>query len=325
MSNKATDRPAFDPYSEFLGLPPGPRPPHLYDLLGVEIFCAHRERIEHAAREQYRRIKPFQDHPERSIRDEIQNIITRVANARTVLTNPEQKALYDEKLAERLKIDRDAMLRERTAARAPEYALIVVAGPAQVGTRLPLLPDNPLHIGSDPMCGLHLPGLRMQAKHVTLTFENEAWRLRSPQACITVVNDQRVYDTTLDEGEAIDLGGYRLLFERIDAKKPHPSSIPPPLSLIVRQGPSIPHPTINAIAPARILIGTCETAVWQLAGKQVSVHHARVAPSGALWEITDLHSDTGTLHDGEKVRSAILTHGDHLAIGRFDIQVSLRK
>jgi hypothetical protein len=79
----------FDPYAEFLHLPPGPRPPHFYDLLGVELFCAHRERIEHAARERYRLIKPFQDHRDRQTREAVQTIITRIANARIVLTDPE--------------------------------------------------------------------------------------------------------------------------------------------------------------------------------------------------------------------------------------------
>jgi curved DNA-binding protein CbpA len=97
----------FDPYAEFLHLPPGPRPPHFYDLLGVELFCAHRERIEHAARERYRLIKPFQDHRDRQTREAVQTIITRIANARIVLTDPEKRATYDQRLAEALGLDRD--------------------------------------------------------------------------------------------------------------------------------------------------------------------------------------------------------------------------
>lgn len=326
MSNKPSDNPSgIDPYSEFLQLPPGPRPPHLYDLLGVELFCAQRERIEHAAREQYRRIKQYQEHPQREIRETVQDVITRIANARILLTNPVQKEEYDKRLAERLNIDRDSVLGERTAARLPEYALRVVAGPERVGTTLPLLPDQTLAIGSETGCGLQLAGLRMAARHVELNFADEVWRMTCRDGAITLLNDQRVQEATLNAGDALDLGGYRLYFDRLDARPPAPGTQPPPLSLIVREGPSVVHPTIHALAPAAILIGTCETALWQLVGRQVAVHHARVEPSGGLWEITDLHSDTGTLHNGEKVRTAILSHRDRLTIGRFDIQVNLRR
>ncbi|HRX86191.1 MAG TPA: FHA domain-containing protein [Phycisphaerae bacterium] len=326
MSSKTSDKPApLDPYSEFLQLPPGPRPPHLYDLLGVELFCAQRERLEHAAREQYRRIKQYQEHPQRDIREAVQDVITRIANARIMLTNPAQKEEYDKRLAERLDIDRDAVVGARTAARLPEYALRVVAGPERVGTMLPLLPDQALTIGSAVGSGLQLTGLRMAPRHVELKFANEAWMLHVADRAITLVNDQRVDGATLNERDAIDLGGYRLQFDRIDARPPNPGTVPPPLSLVIREGPSVIHPTLYAIAPAAILIGTCDTALWQLVGRPVAVHHARVEPSGALWEITDLHSDTGTFHNGEKVRSAILSHRDRLTIGRFDIQVTLRR
>jgi pSer/pThr/pTyr-binding forkhead associated (FHA) protein len=329
MSNNPNPDPAaLDPYSEFLELPAGPRPPHLYDLLGVELFCAQRERIEHAAREQYRRIKLYQEHPQRDIREAVQDVITRIANARILLTNPVQKEEYDKRLAERLNIDRDAVLRERTAARLPEYALRVVAGPERVGTHLPLLPDRTLTIGSQPGSDLHLPGLRMAPRHAELSFAHEVWTLCALGNAMTLVNDERISTATLDAavpGDAIDLGGYRVRFCRIDAPQPKSSAVPPPLSLAIRQGPSVVHPTIHAIAPSAILIGTCDTALWQLSGSQVAVHHARIEPAGALWEITDLHSDTGTIHNGEKVHSAILSHRDRLTIGRFDIQVSLRK
>jgi hypothetical protein len=315
----------FDPYAEFLHLPPGPRPPHFYDLLGVELFCAHRERIEHAARERYRLIKPFQDHRDRQTRDAVQTIITRIANARIVLTDPEKRATYDQRLSEALGLDRDGLLRERTAARAPEFALRVIAGAESVGHRLALLPDRELVIGGDPACGLYLPGLRMLPRHAQLIFANEAWQLHSTANGLTLVNDQRVEQTLLDEADVIDLGGYRLRFDRIDAREPAAATLPPPISLMIRQGPSVAHPTINAVAPAEILIGTCDTALWQLTGKPVAVHHARVSADGALWEIKDLHSETGTWHNGEKVRTAILNHRDQVQIGGFDVQVSLRK
>ena len=86
-----SDPQLMDPYTELLHLPPGVRPPHLYQLLEIEMFCPHPEQIEHAARKQFRKIKPFEEHPDRQIRNRIQDVLTHIATARVILTDPEQK------------------------------------------------------------------------------------------------------------------------------------------------------------------------------------------------------------------------------------------
>ena len=315
-----------DPYSEFLCLPPGPRPPHLYQLLGIEIFCPHPEQIEYAARKQFRKIKPFEEHPDRTVRNRIQDIITHIATARVVLSDPEQRLEYDRKLAEHLKIDRDQILRSRTAARLPEYELHVTAGPTEVGTRLRLLPDRVITIGSHPDCALCLPGARPQPMHAQLEYLDNDWILRTKDTSyVTLINDQRCREFLLADGDTIDIGGYRLSFQNIGTCVADGGSLPPPLSLVVRAGPSIPDPVLNALPPTSILIGHCETALWQLPGALVSRHHARIASVGSLWEITDLQSTNGTILNDEQVSHAVLRHRDRLAIGRFEIQVSLRR
>lgn len=318
--------PALDPYTEFLQLAPGPRPPHLYQLLELEIFCPLPEQIEHAVRQQFRKIKPFEEHPDRELRNRIQDVMTHIATARVVLTDPVQKQEYDEKLARMLRIDRDRLLRERTAARLPEYELFVTAGPASLGARLELAPDRAVTIGSAPRCTFTLPGTRMADEHATLTFADEDWMLRTAhRERIVLVNDARCDELALADGDAIDLGGYRLRFGRINAPPPNPAKIPPPLSAIVREGPSISEPVFNALPPASILIGHCETALWQLGRSGVSLHHARIESVGPLWEIVDLQSDTGTIVNGEPVTRCVLKHRDELTIGRFHIQVRLRR
>lgn len=317
---------AIDPYSEFLRLPAGPRPPHLYQLLEIEIFCPHPEQIEHAVRKQFRKIKPFEEHPDRSVRNLIQDVMTHIATARVVLSDPDQKQEYDEKLAKHLDIDRDALLRERTAARLPEYDLFVTAGPTQIGTRLELVPDRTIDIGADPGCTLSLPGVRMLDRHAMLTYSGEDWILRAagPDRLV-LVNDARCEETGLAEGDAIDLGGYRLHFGRIGARRPDPATLPPPLSAVVREGPSIPEAVLNVLAPASVLIGYCDTALWQLGRSGVSLHHARIESAGPFWEIADLQSETGTLLNGEPIQREVLKHRDELTIGRFHIQIRLRK
>lgn len=315
-----------DAYSEFLQLADGHRPPHLYQLLEIELFCPHPERIDQAVRRQFRKIKPFEENPDRTVRDRIQDVMTHIATAKTVLKNPEQKQEYDEKLAKFLKLDRDEFLRSRTAARPPDYCLSIIAGPTQVGSTLKLLPDKAVSVGADPHTTVTLPSLRMAPLQATIDQRDEDWILRSAgEKTITLVNDRRCFEQRLEAGDVIDLAGYRILYSKIYAPAANPAAIPPPLSLVVRSGPSIADPLMNLVSPATVLIGRCDTALWQLGGKGVSMHHARVESDGAFWVLRDLQSDGGTLLDGEKITESILTHRDIINIGPYEIQVRLRK
>jgi pSer/pThr/pTyr-binding forkhead associated (FHA) protein len=318
--------PPVDAYSEFLNLAAGPRPPHLYQLLELELFCPHREQIEHAVRRQFRKIKPFEEHPDRTMRNRIQDVMTHIATAQITLTDPAQKEEYDSKLARFLKLDREQLIRSRVASRPPEFTLSVTAGPNNVGGKLDLAPDRVVVIGSDPQCTLCLPSTRMKGEHARLEFRNETWWIKATDPSVMVlVNDARATEEPLGQFAQVDLGGYRLRFAPITDRGPDPRSIPPPLSLIVRNGPSVPEPEMSALAPSSVLVGHCETALWQLLGGKVELHHARIEPNGPLWEITDLQTESGTFVNGEKAPKAILQHRDELLIGRFEIQVRLRK
>lgn len=323
---KQPDAPTFDAYTEFLQLPPGPRPPHLYQLLQVELFCPHPEQIEQAVRKQFRKIKSFEEHPDQRVRERIQDVLSHIATARVVLTHPDQKQQYDEMLAVYLKVDRDEIIQSRAASRPPEFQVVVTAGPSRVGSRFELLPDRTIAIGADPRCDLTLAGSRMKPAHVRLAFAEEQWKLQAAERDgVTLVNDARCTQTVLNEGDVVELGGYRLRFERINAPKVDPRTLPPPLSLILREGPSIPETVFNALPPNSILLGSDSTALWQLFGGGSSLHHARIENDAALWEIRDLQSETGTQVNGYRVTRTILQHRDIVTIGRFLIQVSFRR
>jgi len=317
----------LDPYTEFLGLAAGPRPPHLYQLLDLELFCPHPERIQHAVRAQFRKIKPYEEHPDRSVRERIQDVMSHIATARVVLTDPIKRQEYDELLAQRLKVDRDQMLQSRTAARPPEYRIRVLAGSARAGLKLELLPDREFIIGSRAGCDLMLPGYRVRESAVRLRDMGGDWQLKCLSAKdVLLVNDQRCTDARLlDNGDEIEVGGYRLLYERLDEPAPDARTLPPALSLIIREGPSIPEAQFYAVGRASILIGSDATALWRLYSEGVSVHHARVQADAALWEIRDLQSDTGTWINGERVTQAILSNRDMVKIGAFQVQVGLRR
>lgn len=320
------DSAALDPYTEYLQLAPGPRPPHLYDLLQLELFCPHPERIEHAVRLQFRKIKPYEEHPDHRIRERIQDVMSHIATARVVLTDPVRRQEYDELLARRLHVDRDAVIRTRTAARLPEFGLRILAGPARVGAHLELLPDRVITLGSDAASDVPLPGPRVPATAARLTCTGEDWRLEctNPKNVI-LVNDQRcTHARVLDADDEIEVTGYRIRYEPLDKPQPKPGSLPPALSLIIRQGPSIPEAQFSAIDRASILLGSDATALWRLYGNGVALHHARIHADAALWEIHDLQSETGTWLNDERIDRAILGNRDLIRIGDFLIQVRLR-
>jgi pSer/pThr/pTyr-binding forkhead associated (FHA) protein len=326
--SQPTDQPpgsAEDLYAKCLHLPPGQRPPNLYELLGLELFCSHPERIHHAARKQFRRIKPYEDHPDRDTRDAIQDIMTRIATARIVLSDPSQKEEYDQALAKEMGIDRRLYLAGRVAAPLPDCCLRIVAGPEMTGQRVDLIEGQTVTVGHDPHCVITLPSSRIGKLHCHLEYTDGEWLLRQiDQHHLTLVNDNRVYRSPLADGDAIDAGGYRLRFMRLSAVD-RDGPRPPPISLIVRKGPSIPAPVFNALPTESILIGHCETALWQLPGPLVSRHHCRIRPARKLWEIEDLRSTNGTLVNGQPVEYATpINNRDELTIGQFEVLVSLR-
>lgn len=330
------DEATIDPYTQFLGLPPGPRPPSYYELLGLEMFCSHHERINQAVRKQFRIIKPFQDHPERRSRETIQDIMNEIATARVVLVDPERKEDYDLALASDRKIDRDARLAEQVAVPLPEFALTVIAGPSLVGRTVELVEGTTVTIGSDLGCSLPVDVGRAGPRHCTIDFVDGGWLLRRCDPdCIVRVNDNTCEEYALaaaqadgSGGDRIDVGGYRLLFTRIadtptgGIKWTGPAV--PPLSMIVIKGPSILAAVLNALPPQRIVVGHAETALWRLPERLISGHHFAVQTVGDGWELEDLDSKNGTAVNGKRVLRHIFADRDVITVGPFCILVSLR-
>jgi hypothetical protein len=317
-----------DPYELLLGLGEGKRPPHYYDLLRLELFCSHPERIEHAVRKQFRRIKPFQDHVDHSIREAVQDIMNRIATAHVVLTDADKKDAYDAALAEELGVDRDAVVHSRAAAPLPEYELLVSVGPSLVGTRVPLIRDTVLTLGSDPECAVSLESSRVAPLHCRFRYEDGDWICQQMDPSRPVlVNDLRTAELVLTKGDAVDVGGFRLRFARIaDSSDRVTTTSLPPLSLTLQAGPSVPDPHCHALPPERILIGHCDTALWQLGDPLISRHHCRIEPHGEDWTVVDLQSTNGTFVNGRRVTKArALHHRDVIAIGRFEVRVNFRR
>ncbi len=88
---------AFDPYYQWLGIPPKDQPPNHYRLLGLETFEENRNVIATAADRQMGFIKNYQTGPVEA--EELsQRILNELAAARLCLLNPEKKSAYDQAL-----------------------------------------------------------------------------------------------------------------------------------------------------------------------------------------------------------------------------------
>lgn len=82
----------FDPYREWLGIPPGPRPPHPYALLGLPRFERDVDRIANAAETRARSVRhqaPFDRVAES------QQVLKEIQAAREVLTDPRRRRQLD--------------------------------------------------------------------------------------------------------------------------------------------------------------------------------------------------------------------------------------
>ncbi len=242
-----------------------------------------------------------------------------------MLTDPTQKEEYDQALAQEMGLDRDEFLGSRVAAPIPDCRLRITAGPDMIGQRVDLVEGQTFTVGGDPHCVISLSSARIGKLHCQIEHRDGEWLLRQvDQHYPTLINANVCREFLLADRDAIDLGGYRLRFLRLPELDPE-GPLPPPISLIIRKGPSIPAPVFNALPGESILIGHCDTALWQLPDPLVSRHHCRVEPIGDHWEIEDLHSTNGTLVNGQRIqRRTPIRNRDELTIGQFEGLVSLR-
>lgn len=96
-----SDQPdAFDAYHRWLGISPKDQPPNHYRLLGIDLFENDPEVIRDATERQSGHVRRYQlgRHMELS-----QKILNEIAAAKVCLTDPDEKAAYDDALREAIK------------------------------------------------------------------------------------------------------------------------------------------------------------------------------------------------------------------------------
>lgn len=89
----------FDPYHNWLGIPPVEQPPNLYRLLGITLYEADPEVIELAADQRMSHLRTFQAGPHTLLS---QALLNETAAARLCLLNASAKARYDAELLRQL-------------------------------------------------------------------------------------------------------------------------------------------------------------------------------------------------------------------------------
>ncbi len=90
---------SFDGYHVWLGIPPSEQPPNHYRLLGIAVFEADLDVIDHAADRQMAHVRTFQAGKNGSVS---QQILNELSAARVCLLNASKKAAYDETLRSKL-------------------------------------------------------------------------------------------------------------------------------------------------------------------------------------------------------------------------------
>jgi hypothetical protein len=85
----------FDAYYTWLGIPPEEQPPNYYRLLGIKVFEANRDVIQHAADRQMAHLKNFNNSQNAA---HAQRLLNELSLAAGILMNAEKRQAYDQQL-----------------------------------------------------------------------------------------------------------------------------------------------------------------------------------------------------------------------------------
>ena len=115
----------FDPYYQWLSIPPDEQPPHHYRLLGVKLFEANLDVIANAFDRQMAHVRTF--HVGKRVA-ESQVLLNELCAAKICLLTPEKKAAYDKSLRSAIGAERPQVLAPNQAAKpAPRMATALVS------------------------------------------------------------------------------------------------------------------------------------------------------------------------------------------------------
>lgn len=203
----------FDPYVQWLKIPPNRQPPTYYDLLGLTPLECDVARVHAASQEKIEFLRSLQMGPQREL---VLRLIGEVSKADACLTNQQRKSEYDAELL---------------AAHPELRADIVAPAPAERVTVGGELPQSLGALGSPlrpvPLAGASLPNRKVgqavsrrvdggavtliKNRKVVVLVTAAALLLVAPVAAVIVVSQPRlpelasVADQVVDEGKLLSL------------------------------------------------------------------------------------------------------------------------
>ena len=123
---------AFDPYYEWLGIPPKDQPPHHYRLLGIELYESHLTAIDAAANRIMAYLQELSNGENGAL---AQQLLNEVSAARVCLLNKKRKATYDQTLKTKLSNQKQKKKNKPAAAKTPPPLPVAIpVDPAEEST-----------------------------------------------------------------------------------------------------------------------------------------------------------------------------------------------
>jgi nitrite reductase (NADH) large subunit len=196
------------------------------------------------------------------------------------------------------------------------------------GRRYELL-GSQISLGRDPEADVSIEDPAVSSTHAQITLHEGALYLRDLGSRNgTWVNAQQV--TTphlLREGDVVHVGETDLTFRsvggRVAEAPPAIASEPAPKALRLRAESGPLAGQTFALTPPEVVIGRDADADISISEGTVSWRHAKLAPSGSGWSVTDLGSTNGTAVNGlrlEANREHPLEPGAEIRVGEVTMR-----
>ncbi|HKX27628.1 MAG TPA: FHA domain-containing protein, partial [Blastocatellia bacterium] len=187
-------------------------------------------------------------------------------------------------------------------------------------------------IGRGEECDLILDGETVSRQHCEIVRWGAVFILEDSSRNGTYVNDQRVSQAQLNDGDHLRIGQNFLLVHYssgantslLAPKMTAPQPLPPSLELkpvIVAKG--LEEGVTQPFSEERITIGRRSDNHLVLDGDNISRQHASIERTAGQYVVTDLGSANGTHLNDQRVDQTTLSDGDRLRIGDFMITISL--
>lgn len=169
----------FDPYREWLGIPPEEQPPNHYRLLGFPKFQADPAKVNEAADKLMKHVRTFQLGPRSS---DSQKVLNDLSAARVTLMDAKRRAAYDVVLraAKAADLATEAAANEPKAKAAPAFdrRAVPTIGPYEILERLVAQPLGVTYKARDPASGRYyslktLPAEAARKPEVVKRFRRE--------------------------------------------------------------------------------------------------------------------------------------------------------